>query len=191
MAYTGAAGTYDVYVGTYTTTQSKGIYMFRFDGSVGRAETPKLVAEAVNPSFLDFTPDGRLLFAVNETDQTDGQQGGAVSAYSVDSRTGELKFLNRVSTRGAGPCHLAVDPSGKCVVVANYGGGSVAAFQIGSDGSLGEARSSFQHRGRSVNPRRQEAPHAHGVTFDAAGRFVFVPDLGLDQIVIYRVSAAE
>ncbi len=186
-----AASSCFVYVGTYTTAQSKGIYMFKFDPASGESSAPVLAAEARNASFLALSPNGRFLYAVNETDRFDGQPGGAVTAYAVDSRTGSLTLLNRVGTRGAGPCHLAVNPSGKCLVAANYGGGSVAAFPVRSDGTLGEARSFIQHKGKSVNPRRQEGPHAHGVTFDSDGRFVFVPDLGLDQIVIYRVNAAE
>ena len=180
-----------VYVGTYSTAQSKGIYMFKFDTASGDSSAPVLAAETRNASFLALSPDGRFLYAVNETDKFDGQPGGAVNAYAVDSKTGSLTLLNRVGTRGSGPCHLAVDPSGKCLVVANYGGGSVAAFPVRSDGSLGEAKSFIQHKGKSVNPRRQEGPHAHGATFDFDGRFVFVPDLGLDQILIYRVNAAE
>lgn len=191
FGFAGAASSCFVYVGTYTTAQSKGIYMFKFDTASGESSAPVLAAEARNASFLALSPDGRFLYAVSETDRFDGQPGGAVSAYAVDSKTGSLTLLNRVGTRGAGPCHLAVDPSGKCVVAANYGGGSVAAFPVRPDGSLGESKSFIQHKGKSVNPRRQEGPHAHGATFDSEGRFVFVPDLGLDQVLIYRVNAVE
>lgn len=190
-AFGGTTSSYFVYIGTYTTASSKGIYMFKFDAGTGESGTPVLVAEAKNPSFLEISHDGRFLYAVNETDRFDGQPGGSVSAYAVDEATGTLKLLNSVGTRGSGPCHLAIDPSNRCLVVANYGGGSVAAYRVGSDGRLSEPTSFFQHRGRSVNPRRQEGPHAHGVTFDREGRFVFVPDLGLDQILIYRVMAAD
>ncbi|MGC8991700.1 MAG: lactonase family protein, partial [Verrucomicrobiia bacterium] len=186
-----AASSCFVYVGTYTTAQSKGIYMFKFDTASGESSAPVLAAETRNASFLALSPDGRFLYAVNETDRFDGQPSGSVNAYAVDSKTGSLTLLNRVGTRGTGPCHLAVDPSGKCLVAANYGGGSVAAFPVRPDGTLGEAKSFIQHKGKSVNPRRQEGPHAHGATFDSEGRFVFVPDLGLDQILIYRVNAAE
>jgi len=181
---------YFVYVGTYNTPQSKGIYLFKFNSATGTATAPSLVAEVRNASYLAISPNGQYLYAVNETDRVDGQPGGAVSAYRIDRTTGALNSLNRVSSRGAGPCHLAMDPSGQCLVAANYGSGSVASFAVQPDGKLSEAVSFFQHKGKSVNPRRQESPHAHGVTFDAAGRLVFVPDLGLDQVLAYRVEAA-
>jgi 6-phosphogluconolactonase len=113
-----------------------------------------------------------------------------VSAYRIDRRSGQLTRLNQVSSGGPGPCHLAIERTGRCVVVANYGGGSVAAYPLKDDGSLGDAASFVQHQGKSLNPQRQEGPHAHGVTFDPAGKLVFIPDLGLDKIMIYRIDGA-
>lgn len=191
FGFPASAAEYFVYVGTYTTAQSKGIYMFRFEPATGEATEPSMVAEVRNASFLAIAPNGQHLYAVNETDRFEGKPGGAVSAFQIDRATGRLTALNQVSARGSGPCHLAVDPSGKCLVVANYGSGTVASFPVRSDGTLGETASFFQHEGNGANPRRQEGPHAHGATFDAAGEFVFVPDLGLDKIVAYRVDAAK
>ncbi len=182
------AGDQFVYVGTYNTAQSKGIYMFRFSPASGQVTSPSLVAETKNPSFLDIAPTGQFLYAVNESDQFREQRSGALSSYRIDRSTGGLTKLNQVLTRGSGPCHLAVSRTAKCVVVANYGGGSVASFPILSDGSLGEAVSFFQHEGKSANPRRQEKPHAHGVTFDLDQKRVLVPDLGTDKLMVYSID---
>jgi 6-phosphogluconolactonase len=77
------------------------------------------------------------------------------------------------------------------VLVANYGSGSIACLPIRPDGRLGEATSSIQHEGSSIDPRRQQGPHAHSINLDAAGRFAFVADLGLDEVLIYRFDAAK
>lgn len=178
-----------VYVGTYTGPNSQGIYAFRFDAKDGRSEAPFLAAELANPAFLALAPDGRFLYAVGELGTFQGKSAGAVSAFRIDRATGKLELVNQVSSGGAGPCHLTVDASGKWVVVANYGGGSVAVLPIQPDGGLAERVSFHQHQGSSVNPRRQEGPHAHGVTLDAANRILVVPDLGLDRHLLYRLDA--
>jgi 6-phosphogluconolactonase len=177
-----------VYVGTYTGPNSKGIYVFRFDSENGRAEPPTLAAESRNPAFLAVHPKGRFIYAVNELPNVDGRKGGGVAAFAIERPGGKLKLINQVSSGGAGPCHIALDASGRWAFVANYGGGSVASFPVKDDGSLGEAVSFHQHSGSSVNSARQEGPHAHGVTLAPDGRFLFVPDLGLDKIVAYRVD---
>jgi len=120
-----------------------------------------------------------------------GKKAGSVSAFSIDRATGRLDLLNQVSSGGPGPCHLVLDATGKWVLVANYGGGSVALLPIQGNGALGEAVSFHQHQGSSLNPQRQEGPHAHGVTLDAANRVAIVPDLGLDRLMIYRLDAVN
>ena len=130
---------YLVYVGTYTEQKSKGIYAFRFDPATGQLTSLGLAAESVNPSFLAVDPSRRFLYAVNEIANYAGRSSGGVSAFAIDPGTGKLTFLNEVPSGGAGPCHLAVDKTGRYVLVANYGGGSVAVFPILKDGRLGEA----------------------------------------------------
>jgi 6-phosphogluconolactonase len=186
----GASRELRVYVGTYTRGQSKGIYLCRLDLADGTLEPVGLAAEVANPSFLAVHPSRPLLYAVGEVSSFAGNRTGAVSAFSIDPQTGKLGLLNQQSSQGAGPCHLVVDPTGRYVLVANYGGGSVACLPIQEDGRLGEATSFVQHEGSSVNPRRQQGPHAHSINLDAAGRFALVPDLGLDKILIYRFDAA-
>jgi 6-phosphogluconolactonase len=181
-----------VYVGTYTGGASKGIYLFRLqtrnlEVSQNSTLVPLgLAAETPSPSFLAIDRSRRLVFAVNEVDELAGTPGGGVSAFSVDDRSGKLTLINQRPSGGAGPCHIVLDRAGRHVLVANYGGGSVAAFPVAENGDLGEATALVQHKGSSVNPQRQEGPHAHCVTLDPAGKFVFVCDLGLDKVMIYQ-----
>jgi 6-phosphogluconolactonase len=120
-----------------------------------------------------------------------GAKGGGITAFALEAASGRLMRLNTQSSGGNGPCHLAVDHTGRCLLAANYGGGSVAALPIREDGSLGEAASFHQHQGSSVNPQRQKGPHAHSVDVDPANRFVLVCDLGLDKVFTYRLDAAK
>jgi 6-phosphogluconolactonase len=177
-----------VYFGTYTGAKSKGIYVSRFDAVTGKLSEPTLAAPTVNPSYVTVAPDHRLLFAVNETEQFNGQAGGAVSAFKLDSATGKLDFLDQQPSGGTDPCHVVADPGGRYVFVANYSSGSVAAFPVEPNGSLDPASSVIQHHGSSVNRERQAGPHAHCVAMDAAHHRVFVCDLGLDKVMIYRLN---
>lgn len=181
-----ASTEYLVFVGTYTGGASEGIYSFRFNAETGECGDVQLAAEVTNPSFLALHPNGELLYAVNEVETNDGQKGGAVAAFRIDRDGGKLELLNQSSTIGAGPCHLVVDSTGRFVLVANYGGGSVASLPIGEDGRVGKAVSFIQHTGSSVNPQRQQAPHAHSINLDAANRFAMAADLGLDKVFVYR-----
>jgi len=183
-------GEYLVYVGTYTRQDSKGIYAFRFQPATGKSTSIGLVGATENPSFLALHPNHRFLYAVNEIANYEGQSAGSVSSFSIDAKTGMLTPLNKVTTRGTIPAHLVVDKTGKSLVVANYGTGSVAAFPLNADGSLGAASAFVQHTGSSTGPR-QRGPHAHAVVLSADNRFVFVPDLGLDQILSYRLDPAK
>jgi 6-phosphogluconolactonase len=180
-----------MFVGTYTKAPSKGIYAYRFKAATGEV-TPLgnagLVAETENPSFLAVHPNRRFLYAVNEISKYEGYDAGSVSAFSIDPATGSLTLLNRVSTRGGGPCHLELDRTGKWLFVANYGGGSVAAFPVQDDGKLREASAFFQHAGASVNKARQSGPHAHATVVSPDNKFVLAADLGLDRVFAYRLD---
>jgi 6-phosphogluconolactonase len=181
---TSAQADYLVYVGTYTGEKSKGIYAFRMDKQ-GKLSPLGLVAETPSPSFLAIHPNNKYLYAVNE------KNDGSVSAFSIDAKTGKLAQLNDQPSHGAGPCHIIVDETGKTVMVANYGAGSIAAYPVQKDGSLGEATAKIQHQGSSVDSRRQKGPHAHHITTDPSNRYALVCDLGLDKILIYRFDPAK
>ncbi len=179
-----------VYFGTYTSGSSKGIYAARFDSGTGKLATPELVAETKNPSFLAVHPTEKFLYAVGEVNSTQGQPAGAVNAYALEAITGKLTPLNQQTSGGTGPCHVSVDATGKCVLVANYGSGSIAALPVQTDGSLGTAATTIQHTGSSVNPKRQAGPHAHFITPSPDNRFALTCDLGLDKVLVYQLDAA-
>ncbi len=178
-----------VYIGTYTRGESQGIYRSVLCASEGTLSEPQLAAETANPSFLAIHPNRRFLYAVGEAGMFEGRPEGGVVAFAIDPKSGGLNRLNAQSSKGRGPCHLIVDGAGRNVLVANYGGGSVAVLPLGPDGRLRPASSFVQHEGSSVDPRRQTAPHAHSINLDAANRFAFVADLGLDQVLVYRFSS--
>lgn len=190
-----------VYIGTYTEPirfgtgqilegKGKGIYSFRFDPSTGRLSPNGLTEGVRNPSYLCFDAERRFVYCVNEMKEFDGQFGGGVSAFRIDQDTGALTFLNSKPTKGTDPCHLLVDPSGKFLFVANFASGSFIGYRLEADGSLGAEVAFVQHQGSSIDPRRQAGPHAHAVEFSADGRFVYVPELGLDKVMIYAVDPA-
>ena len=182
-----------VFVGTYTgaPNNSKGIYRFDFDPATGQLTHRALAAETKNPSFLAIHPNNRLLYAVGELETFQGKNSGAISAFAIDPKTGNLKLLNQRPSGGAGPCHLIVDKEGKHALAANYSGGSVCVLPIDGDGRLGPATAFVQHHGTGVNKQRQEAPHAHSINLDAANRFAVVADLGLDKVMIYKYDAGK
>jgi len=178
-----------VYIGGRARNKG-GIAHGRLDLSTGQVTLTGKATDVPNPSFLAFHPNRRFLYAVNEVSKWGNQRSGAVSAFAIDAETGGLTLLNQAPTGGRGPCHLVVDPTGRNVLAANYGSGSACVLRIGPDGRLGEQTAFVQHEGHSVNPQRQKGPHAHAVNLDAANRFAFVTDLGLDQVLIYRFDPA-
>jgi 6-phosphogluconolactonase len=180
---------YLMYVGTYTTkTESKGIYAYRFDTATGKLADRALVAESADPSFVAISPSGKYLYAVNELDEFNGAKSGAVSAFAIDPKTTKLKLLNQVSTHGGGPCYVSLDSTGKWVLVANYGAGSVASFEVQGDGSLSLVKGFVQHAGSSADPERQKGPHAHWIATSPDNRFALAADLGLDDVLIYKLD---
>jgi len=189
-----------VYVGTYTLPilfgtgqvllgKGEGIYVYHMDQDSGALELVSKLTGVANPSFLAFDPERRFLYAVNELKTFEGKPTGTVSAFSVDSETGRLEFLNKKITHGTDPCYVTVDKTGRYVLVANYTSGSVSVFPILGDGSLGDAIDFVQHSGSSVNPKRQSGPHAHAVVLDEANRYLFVPDLGIDKVMVYKFDS--
>lgn len=147
-----------VYIGTYTGGKSEGIYVYQMDLSSGALKFASKATGVNNPSFLSIDSQKRYLYAVNEVGEFAGKPSGAVIAFSIDQKTGELTFLNQQPSLGRSPCHLSVDKTGKYVLVANYGGGSVAVFPIHDNGQLGEATDIVQHQGKSLDPKRQKGP---------------------------------
>jgi 6-phosphogluconolactonase len=187
FATAASAAEFLVFAGTYTRGTSKGIYSYRFDTKTGALKPLGLAAEVLNASFLVTDPKHRFVYAVNEG----GRGGNSVSGFSLDPATGKLTFLNQVSSNGEGPCHLALDHTGRWLAVANYNNGTMALYPVNADGRLGEAVAVEKHEGSSVNPSRQRGPHAHEVVFSPDNRFLLLSDLGLDKIFVYRFDAGK
>lgn len=185
MVPVAGAASWRVYVGTYTSGERKGIYRLAFDDVSGATTLEGVAAETKNPSFLALHPTKPVLYACAEE-----EAGAGVAAYAVDDATGGLALLNH-QPAGGSACHVSVSPDGRYVGVANYGAGSCAVYPVGEHGSLGPALATFQHEGNSVNPKRQTGPHAHSANFDPAGRFLIVPDLGMDKLLVYRFAATS
>ena len=180
-----------VYVGTYTDGTSRGIYRLTFDPTAGAMSEPVLAVDTKNPSFLALHPNGRFLYAAGEVSSFEGAKTGMVSAFAIDPTTGNLALLNQQASAGAGTCHLVVDKTGRNLLVANYGGGTVAVLPLEADGRLKPASSVRAHEGTGPNTARQDKPHAHGIYLDAAEHFALSPDLGADRVFVYRFDAAK
>lgn len=183
-----AADTCLVYVGSYSDAKDQGIQVFQLDKTSGALTKIGGAAGVCNPSFLAFHPSGKFLYSVGETDNFDGRKMGAVAAFSLDDK-GIPALLNAQPSEGKGPCHVSVDKAGKNALVANYGSGSVGVVPIGADGKLAAPTCGIQHEGSGPNKQRQTGPHAHSINLDAANKFAFVADLGLDKIMVYKFDA--
>jgi 6-phosphogluconolactonase len=181
-----AKGQYLAYVGTYTTkTNSKGIYVFRFDTATGKLSAIGIAAETPDPSWVVVHPGGKFLYAANEAGKA-----SAVSAFAVDAKSGKLTLLNQIPSLGEDPCYLSFDKSGKYVLVANYSSGTIAVFPILADGRLGEHTALVKDQGATgPNKERQEAPHAHWIETSPDNRYALVADLGLDEVLVYKFDA--
>ena len=182
-----------VWFGTYTNegTGAGGIYVSRFDPITGQLTAPKLAATTENPSFLALHPTLPVLYAVSEMAANKSQ----ILAWRIDEATGQLALANQQSSAGAGPCYLSVDRSGRVVLAANYGSGSVVCLGLNNDGSLrpvvpGSPAGFLQHAGSSLHKQRQAGPHAHSIDAASEGRFAVACDLGLDQILIHALDPA-
>ncbi len=176
----------DFYVGTYGTGQNGGIYFCRLNSRTGEILLKEKIIGIDNPSFLAISKENHFLYTVNEVAETNGNPGGAVSSFAIDPENGNLRYLNRQLTIGGSPCYISIDNTGRFILLANYSGGNVTILPVLKDGKLGKHIESVQHTGQRINPDRQSAPHPHSIVVSADNHFVFVPDLGLDKILIYR-----
>ncbi len=179
---------YLVFVGTYTTkTESKGIYGYEFDADSGKLTPRGVAAETPDPSWVAVHPSGKYVYAANEAGKA-----STVSAFAVDARSGKLTLLNQIPSLGEDPCYLSFDKTGKYLLVANYSSGTIAVFPILADGRLGEHTALVKDQGATgPNKERQEAPHAHWIEATAHNHFVYVADLGLDRVLIYKFDATK
>ena len=177
-----------LYIGTYTSTTSEGIYVYRMNSDTGELKKFSSI-KSENPSFLTLDRSRRFLYAVNEVKEFDGKASGAVSAYAIEA-TGKLKFLNQQASRGADPCYVTVDRRRGSLLVANYTGGNLALLPIRRNGSLAPVTDLKQHEGKGIK-EQQNGPHAHCIILDPAERYALAADLGIDKVMIYRFDPAS
>ena len=179
---------YIAYVGNYTNkTDSKGIYEFRFDAATGKMSGLELAGATKDPSWVVVHPSGKYLYAANEMGK-----GSSVSAFAIDRPSGKLTFLNQLPSLGEDPCHLSFDRTGKFLLSANYSSGNVVVYPILADGKLGEHTALLEDKGKTgPDAKRQDRSHAHWIATSENNQFVYVADLGLDQVLVYKFDAAK
>lgn len=178
-----------VYVGTYTSGKSEGIYLYRFSLADGSLRRVGVTGGVNNPSYLTLDRARRFLYSVEETEEFEGEKSGAVSAFKVDPKDGSLAFINRQASKGGAPCYVTADNAGRFVLVANYVGGNVAVLPVSKGGGLGKAVDIEQDSGSGPNRERQEGPHAHCVQLSASNRHAYACDLGTDKLMVYDFDA--
>ncbi|MDB5200502.1 MAG: lactonase family protein [Chitinophagaceae bacterium] len=178
---------YFLFIGTYTGSGSKGIYVYTFDASTGKAQWVSNTADVVNPSYLAIAPGGSFLYACTETITANA---GGVSAFRFDRVKGNLTFINKQSSGGDNPAYVSVHKSGKWVIPGNYSGGSLSAFPVNADGSLQPYSQLVQHTGKGINKQRQEKAHVHSTVFSPDENYLFAPDLGMDKVMVYKFNAS-
>ncbi len=176
-----------VFIATFEAGNKGAIQAYHLGLETGRLKPTTRTTGVENPFFIALSPDHRFLYSIHAK-AFGGKEPEQVAAYAVEGRTGRLKFLNRQSTLGSASCYLEVDATGKTLLVANYATGSVAALPVKPDGSLGEATSFIQHAGSSIDPERQKGPYAHSIVVSPDNRFAFACDLGIDQVLGYRLD---
>jgi len=169
-------------IGTYTDGKSEGIYVYKFDSKTGHADSVSMI-RTPNPSFLAVSPGQKFVYAVHEIAK--GGNGGEIAAFRFNTQNGSLTFLDQQFSAGDHPCYVAVDKTGKWVVAGNYSSGSLAVLPVQADGSLGKASTIIQHQGSGINKERQDKPHVHCTFFSKDNKYLFVPDLGIDKVMIY------
>ena len=181
-----AQSSYYLFVGTYTSGKSEGIYVYRFNAQRGIATAVSKATGIENPSYLAISPDHRFVYAVSEN----SSKAGEVVAFSFDKAKGVLTLLNR-QPAGNGPCYVTTDSTGRFVVVAEYGGGSIRVFRTNTDGSLQPASQVIEHEGYGIVYERQDKSHVHAVVFSPDQKYLFAPDLGNDRLYQYRFNPNE
>ena len=179
---------YNLLIGTYTNAdRTNGIYVYSFDTHTAEFNEKNKFTEITNASYLAISRDRKNVFSVSES----GQGNGMVNAYSFDLTTGDLRFMNGVSTGGDYPCYVSVDDKKKYVFVGNYGGGSLLAIRLNANGSFSSEAQAIQHEGSSANKSRQDKPHVHAVVLSPDNKYLLVPDLGTDKVNIYRFDPTK
>ena len=177
-----------VFITAFAPGDEGAIHAYHMNPNSGQLTLAHKTTDVEHPFFIAISPDNRFLYSIHAPGQFGGEQYEQVASYALKGRTGSLRLLNRQSAMGSAACYLDVDSTGKTVLLANYTTGSIASFAVQTDGSISKATTFVQHNGSSVNETRQEGPHAHSIVVSPDNRFVYVADLGLDQVLGYRLN---
>jgi 6-phosphogluconolactonase len=174
-------------VGTYTGGKSEGVYVFTFNSKSGESKEVSHVKTS-NPSFVAISPDQKYVYAVHEDAAANGN-GGEISAFAFNKTSAELTYINEQPTQGDHPCYVEVDKTGKWVIAGNYSSGSLSVLPVKPGGGVDEPVTTIQHKGSGINKERQDKPHVHCTVLSKDNKFLFVPDLGMDKVMIYAFDA--
>ena len=180
-----------VFISAFATGDDGAIHALRLNLSTGKLTTIHRTTDVQQPFFLALSPDNQFLYSIHAPNGFGGKEHDEIAAYKILDSEGKLGLLNRQSALGSAACYLDVDKTGKTLLVANYSTGSVASFPVRADGSLGKAATFVQHNGSSIDASRQEAPHAHCFVISPDNRFAYAADLGLDQLLGYKLTADQ
>ncbi|MDH4092291.1 MAG: lactonase family protein [Cyclobacteriaceae bacterium] len=180
-----------LYVGTFSVRGSEGIYAFSFDRVKRTLKLLQKVPSLESPSYLAIHPTGKFLYSVNrgKADVTDN--GGSVSAYGIDPKSGKLSGLNHRPSYGDGPCYISVDKTGEYIFIANYSEGNLVVLPLFDDGIIGNPSDAKKYVGNSINPARQAGPHIHSAVISPDNKFLYASDLGTDKIYIYEFNSSN
>ncbi len=172
--------------GTYNSSKSEGVYVYNFNSADGSVKKINHVKTS-NPSYLAISPNEKFVYAVQE--EGNNNVGGNIAAFQFNKQTGELTLINQQPSGGDHPCYVEVDKTGKWVFAGNYTSGTVAVLPVLENGSLGAATTTIQHSGSGPNIQRQKGPHVHCTYISTDNKWLFVPDLGIDKVMIYSFDA--
>lgn len=176
---------YHLLIGTYTKTQKKGIFVYKFDSKKAKLTHQFNTENIINPSFLTINKAQNKVYSVSE-----GSSSQA-SAFHFDSKTGELKLINSQETTSPGACYISLTADEKHVLTANYGGGSISVFPVNENGSVAPVVQLIKHEGSSIHPNRQTSAHAHSIMNSPDGKYMYSADLGTDKIYAYKLTSAK
>lgn len=179
-----------IYIGTFSENGSLGIYVFDYLRENQRYDLLQTIISKGSPSFIEVSPDGKFLFSVNRGGLDGKEEWGSITSFTIDQSTGKLTVIQNQYSFGDSPCHVSVHPSGKYIFVSHYKGGNFVVLPVDQEGAIGEPTANIQLEGKGTIMPRQEQPHTHSAVPSASGKFLYVSDLGLDKILIYKFDEA-
>ena len=180
-----------LYVGTFSVRGSQGIYVLSFDRAKRSLKLLQTVPSLESPSYLTIHPSGRFLYSVNRGKADITDNGGSVTAYGIDPKSGKLNGLNHRPSYGNDPCYIAIDKTGQYAFISNYSEGNLIVLPLFDDGVIGSPSDAKKYVGNSVNASRQQSPHIHSAVISPDNRFLYASDLGTDKIYIYEFNSSS